>query len=387
MTSFDFDLKKTFAIFLGNAVSTLEQGHLEAHKVWLEAAAFLNGTDDDSLFTLVESLASQQSLADALAVAESWSKLRPHNATSHNSRGCLLAMSGRYVDALPCFRRAMECNANFPRLRKNLAAALIQCHGHGDESRALLEDAVKAEPHDSDTWTNLCIARCNGFDLDGALAAGQRAIELNPQSTDALNIYSLALKEAQCWDAAEKYARAVCDLSPGDASLRFNLSILELGRGDFQQGWRDYESRWQGPHASDNRWPVFPKPRWRGESLEGKTLLLWGEQGMGDLLQFCRFAPALAQQVHKAGGRLEWNSFPQMGGLLERSLSKHVDGFSTVGTVEALPEYDYHLPLLSVPLVLDVREETIPATPYLNPDVALVAFWKKRLAVDKRLKV
>jgi ADP-heptose:LPS heptosyltransferase len=108
---------------------------------------------------------------------------------------------------------------------------------------------------------------------------------------------------------------------------------------------------------------------------------------MGDLLQFCRLIPQLAERVHSESGRIEWNSFPQMGGLLTRSLGGYVDGFTAGGGVEALPRFDYHLPLLSVPFMLGLREETIPPAPYLYPDPASVTGWKARLAGEKRLKV
>ena len=111
----------------------------------------------------------------------------------------------------------------------------------------------------------------------------------------------------------------------------------------------------------------MPAPQWQGELLAGKTLLVWGEQGMGDLLQCCRYIPLLAARVHAQGGRVVWNSFPQMGALLARSLGSHVDDYSAGGGVETLPPFDYEIPLLSVPLVLGTLDDTLPGTvPYLQ---------------------
>jgi hypothetical protein len=220
------------------------------------------------------------------------------------------------------------------------------------------------------------------------LQAGERAIELAPESPLALNNYALALKEAQRWEEAERVAQRACDLAPDDAAMRSNLAMLQLVRGDYEHGWLAHEARWQGSIELGGARPSFPAPQWQGEPLTGKTLLVWGEQGMGDLLQCCRFIPLLAERVHAQGGRLIWNSFPQMGALLERSLAQHVDGYSAGGGVESLPRFDYEIPLLSVPLVLGTLDNTLPETvPYLHPEPADSAAWRARLAGERGLKV
>jgi hypothetical protein len=164
--------------------------------------------------------------------------------------------------------------------------------------------------------------------------------------------------------------------------------MIHLLRGNYADGWREHEARWDGSKELAGKRPVLQGPAWRGESLAGKTLLLWGEQGMGDLLQFCRYVPLLAERVHREGGRLAWNSFPQMGALLGRSLAQHADEFTLGGGVEQLPKFDYEVSLLSLPLLFDTREETIPSTvPYLQADPLAVDAWRQRLAGEKRLKV
>jgi hypothetical protein len=195
------------------------------------------------------------------------------------------------------------------------------------------------------------------------------------------------LKEAGRWDEAEGYALTATEFAPDEPTYRHNLSLLHLARGNYAQGWREHESRWVGSYELRDRLPALPGPQWNGERLDGKTLLVWGEQGMGDLLQFCRLIPLLAERVHRENGRIEWNSFPQMGGLLARSLGEHVDGFTAGGGIESLPRFDYHLPLLSAPLALELREETIPTAPYLRADPERTARWSERLADETRLKV
>jgi hypothetical protein len=109
---------------------------------------------------------------------------------------------------------------------------------------------------------------------------------------------------------------------------------------------------------------------------------------MGDVLQFCRFIPLLAERVHREGGRIVWNSFPQMGALMPRSFGEHIDAYSAARDIDALPPFDFELPLVSAPLMLDTRVESIPcAMPYLRADADLCAAWRARLAGESRLKV
>ncbi|AJY27243.1 tetratricopeptide repeat family protein (plasmid) [Burkholderia thailandensis 34] len=252
----------------------------------------------------------------------------------------------------------------------------------------LLERAIQVHPLDCNAWINLVIARRDAFDLAGALEAGRRAVELAPQNPRAHNNYALALKEAQRWEEAEAHSLSACRLAPDDASYRHNLSILHLVRGNYSDGWIAHESRWSGSSELRGALPLLSAPQWQGEPLAGKTLLVWGEQGMGDVLQFCRLIPLIAEKVHLEGGRIKWNTFPQLGTLLERSLGEHVDGFSVGGGIESLPSFDYHLPLISAARVLGVLETAIPApSPYLHADPCRTALWRTRFAEERRLKV
>ncbi|MBR8226364.1 hypothetical protein KDW50_32880, partial [Burkholderia ambifaria] len=136
------------------------------------------------------------------------------------------------------------------------------------------------------------------------------------------------------------------------------------------------------------RRPALPGPRWQGEPLAGKTLLVWGEQGLGDVLQFARFVAPLAERVHREGGRLAWNTFPQVGTLMQRSLGAHADAFSAGGSVDELPAFDYEVPLIGLPLMLGMETSTLgESVPYLHADRHARDAWRARLAGDGRLNV
>jgi len=353
-----------------------------------KARASLRGLDDDTLM-LLAARAKDASLAEeAVRLTAAIARLEPKRAAGWFAAGLALQFANRHADAVRPYRHALAICRTFANLRNNLATALIQINFDSSEILALLEETVASEPDNVSAWINL--GHLLPVDTDPArpLEASRRALALAPHSPLALNNYAMACKEAQLWDEAECAARTACQYAPNDASIRLNLSMTQLLRGNFAQGWADHELRWQGASELATGRPVFARPEWRGEPLAGRTLLVWGEQGMGDLLQFCRYVPMLAERVHRDGGRLVWNSFPHMGALFSRSVGTQCDLYCTGGQVENLPPYDYEVSLLSLPLIFGTEEATIPGpVGYLKPDPAAAARWRERLAHETRLKV
>ncbi|QQC65546.1 tetratricopeptide repeat protein [Paraburkholderia ginsengisoli] len=384
----DADTSSAFLNFLRDAAAARESASAATEAECLNAAAQLHPLDDASLASLIGSLLEQHRHADALELAAIIAQLDPHRAVAHFRIGYTLQMVNRHHEAVAPYRRALAIDPTLPQLRSNLAGALMLSGGDLSEQRALLESAVRDDPTNSDAWTNLTNAYRMSLELAPALEAGARAVQCAPHSPLAQNNYALALREAQRWNEAQQVATTAHALAPHDATMRSNLAMLQLMLGDYANGWVSHEARWDGSHELGGNRPRMPAPTWRSEPLAGRTLLVWGEQGMGDVLQFCRYIPTLAARVHREGGRLVWNSFPHMGALLARSLGGHVDEYCCGGEVETLPPFDYEMPLLSLPLLFDTREATIPAvSPYLFADAAARESWRKRLAGESRLKV
>ncbi|WP_436407649.1 tetratricopeptide repeat protein [Burkholderia seminalis] len=344
--------------------------------------------DDHAVATLTQTLVERGALADAVDLAVRHWHARPDSAQAAFNCGYALQIAGRHADALAPYLRTYELAPAWPSLKNNLALAIRLTNGDPDTEYALLEHALDDDPKDAHAWTNAVVTRLERLDLDGALDAATQAYALAPESPLVANNTATALKEAGQWDAAEAYARRAIDLAPHNATYRHNLSLLQLARGDFASGWRNYEARWDGSGELRGRLPVFAGPRWRGESLAGKTLLVWGEQGLGDVLQFCRYVPLLAERVRREGGRLVWNAFPVMGALLERSLAQHVDVYDIATQPDALPAFDFELPLMSIPWMLGLDGDTLATrTPYLHADRAATDAWRTALADETRLKV
>jgi hypothetical protein len=159
-------------------------------------------------------------------------------------------------------------------------------------------------------------------------------------------------------------------VKPDYDDVRWNESLTRLLLGQFRIGWRKYEFRWKGEMAWPRRHSGIPA--WLGEQpVEGRRVLVWWEQGLGDTLHFCRYVPMLAAK----GAIVTLEVQPPLKPLMES-----LPGCSVIASGEAVPACDFQVPLLSLPLVFDTVLETIPATvPYLKADPAKVDSWRERL--------
>src|SRR6266702_3119603 len=326
-------VSSAFLTFLRHAAAARQNSATEEAQ-WVDAAKQVHPLDDASLDSLTTALLEQNRHGDAIELAAIIAQLDPHRALTHFRLGYALQMTNRHADAIAPYRRALAIDPKLPRLRSNLAAALMLTGGDLSEQLALLESSVHDDPDDGNGWTNLANAYRMSMNVPRAIEAGARAVQCSPRSPLAHNNYALALREAQRWDEAEQAGQIACALAPNNANMRSNLGMVQLMRGDYAPGWPSHEARWDGSLELSGNRHAMPAPTWKGEPLGGKTLLVWGEKGMGDLLQFCRYIPMLAERVHRDGGRLIWNSFPQMGALLARSLGNHADDYSAGGGVD-----------------------------------------------------
>jgi len=376
-----------------NAANPANPAHANASasaKALMEqTAATLRALDDNALMQFVNSSKVDNRMHAAVCVTAAMTQLLPDRPGVYFAAGLACQLAGNHEAAIPFYRQAGRLNARYPNLRNNLAVALAFDDPMNAESAALLNAEVAENPQSRQAWTNLARLRPTDLDLKRLIHANERALELGPHDPPTLNNYSMMLKERQHWEEATHMAQEACKYSdPSDAVSRFNLSLLQLVQGDFANGWVGHELRWLGARELKSGRPKFQKPEWRNEPIAGRTLLVWGEQGMGDLMQFSRYIPLLAERVHREGGQLVWNSFPQMGNLLVRSFHGHYDLFSVGGPVDRLPPYDIEISLLSLPLLFNTRVETIPGpTGYLSPDPVMAASWRQRLSGERRLKV
>ncbi len=264
-------------------------------------------------------------------------RLEPNDAELLNGRGVVLLELRRPREALEAFDRL-------------LASTPDHCDALGNRANALLRLNRVAE----------------------AVVAYDRALELAPNNAPLFANRAAALRRLDRPHEALMSATRALAIKPDLAHARFVEAVARLSLGDFSAGWRAYEARWHvGWLASQRR--DYGAPLWLGEeSLAGKTILLHAEQGLGDTIQFARYAPLLAAR----GATIVLEVQPE----LHRLLSTMPGVAKVVARKSPLPRYDFHCPLLSLPLACGTTLETIPAdTPYLAPGEGDAAVWRARL--------
>jgi hypothetical protein len=206
-----------------------------------------------------------------------------------------------------------------------------------------------------------------------ALGYFDRALKLAPFTVELLINKGTALVALNRFAEALDCFSAAASVEPERAEAHYNASLVRLRLGDFAAGWRGYEWRWRKPDWAPSR-RNFSAPLWLGrEPIKGKTVLLHAEQGLGDTMQFVRYAPLVAGR----GARVILECQPELTALLG-----NVEGVAqVVARGETLPGFDMHCPLLSLPLAFSTMVETIPnAVPYITPPLPYLHKWVQRIA-------
>jgi Flp pilus assembly protein TadD len=318
--------------------------------------------------------------ANRLAAAEDYLRRAiaawPSDAAFHNNLCEVYRQLGRLDEAAECCHKALALAPNSPQLHNNLAVVLKQ-HGEFDLALKSFQRAIELNPTAGHCYYNLANCYSELHRLDLAEAAFQRAIELEPQSYDIHNNIANVLELQGKWSQSLDHLNESLRLRPDYANSHRNRALLNLLLGNFAEGWSEYEWRWQVPGV---KLPAFPRPRWQGESLEGRTILLCSEQGLGDAVQFIRYAP----MVQARGAQV----IVQCPGMLHRLLST-TPGIDHFAAAEGSPEmFDYFVPMLSLPGLFETRVETIPANvPYVFAEPDRIAKWGQELAAIEGFKV
>ncbi len=319
----------------GNALVDLQR--LEEALINYDRALALNPNDAPTHNNRANVLWGLKRRDDALKGYDQALALKPDDLSILKDRGAALLFSNRNDEALACFDRALALKPDDPYLMFKRGSALAELYRH-EEALTCFDQAFAVELGDADAFD----------DRGNVLAALQRHAE-------ALASYDQALT-----------------MAPESPEIHWNRGITLLRLGQFEQGWKEFEWRCK-LESSPVRQRGLVQPRWfGGEPIAGKTILLYSEQGYGDTIQFVRFVPLVAA----LGAKVILEVQPSLKNLLG-----DIDGASTViGLGEELPPFDFHCPLLSLPLAFNTRLETIPRpTPYLFAAKESVNAWNERL--------
>ncbi len=337
----------------------------------------------------------------------------PDHAFALNNRGNALHALGRHAEALTSYDRALALQPDYADALCNRGAALHEL-GRYDEALASCDQTIARQPDYAEAHSNRgntlkelkrygealeacdrAIALAPGFAgahsnrgnalyelnrFEEALAAYDRAIALQPDYAAALTNRSVALQDLRRFDEAlESCARAIA-VAPDYAEAHYQQAMFRLLLGDFGRGWAEHEWRWRSTRLAETR-RTFAQPLWLGaDDLRDKTILLHAEQGIGDTIGFCRYVPMVAERAARV--------ILEVPASLRELLGTLAGGAQIVSQGDALPAFDVHCPLMSLPLAFGTSLGTIPAeVPYLHASPQAAAAWRGRLGPEGRTKI
>ena len=364
-------LRPNYAEAYGNLGLALKsQGRTdEAIEAYRQAIA-LRPQYPEAHSNLGVALTEQGQLGAAIAAFGQAIALNPNLAESHSNLGNALRRNGQLDQAIAAYQRALSLRPGYPEAHSNLADALRDA-GRLEESIAAYHRAIALKPNYAEALSNLGNALRANDQLDEAIAVFRRAILARPNSAEIHSNLGVALTEKGLLDEAVVAFQQALDLDPRFAEAHFNLPYALLAQGKFRQGWEQYE--WQWTSKDNPQYRPFAQPLWDGQRFDGRTLLLHGEQGFGDTLQFIRYLPMAGDR----GGKI----ILEVPGSLKRLLSPIAGDCEIVASGEPLPAFDIHSALQRLPHLFDTTLANIPGqTPYLAADAEAAQRWRDRLA-------
>jgi tetratricopeptide (TPR) repeat protein len=300
----------------------------------------------------------------------------PDKATARKRLAEICLAGGRFDEAVANYQQLVRVLPNDEAVRNDMGIALAQV-GKLGEATACFQQALSLNPQYAKAHNNLGIVLAREGRLEEALARYRQSLSLNPDNAEAhYNLGNLFRDLGRLEEAQASYRQAI-RLKPDHADAQTNFAMTWLLLGDFEHGWPGYEWRWRTPGFACRN---FLQPPWDGSSLAGATILLHAEQGLGDTLQFIRYAPL----VKERGGVVIVECPATLLPLL--ASCPGIDQLIAYGT--PLPPFQTHAPLMSLPRLFGTTLATIPAAvPYVSVAPELREFWREKVSEVQGLKV
>jgi tetratricopeptide (TPR) repeat protein len=324
----------------------------------------------DALHMLGSVLIQTGRLESGVELIDRAMAIRPDHANALNNRGVVLMELRRFDEALASYDKALAIRPDYAEALNNRGNALRELN-RLDEALANYDRALAIKPDYAEALNNRGVALVELKRFDEALASYDKALAIRPDYANALNNRGVVLMELKRFDEAlANYDRALA-IKPDHAKALNNRGLASLLIGDFQTGWIGYENRWYTKEAPERNLKA-QYPIWRGESISGKRVIVYEEQGLGDIIQFSRYLKKLSE----LGAQVTFLVRREMHKLL-RSLDHTVH---LTDICDVSERFDYQCALLSLPLAFATTLETVPAeTPYLRAESERVRKWKDRL--------
>jgi tetratricopeptide (TPR) repeat protein len=391
---------------------SLETNHLDQAVEWI-ASAIKQSPKAEYLSSLGAALQRQGRRDEAVKAFDKAVQLRPDDAALWTSLGVVLEELKRPSDAVLCFQHALKLDPRHLEAAYRSAGLLHQL-GRLEEALVHFDLCDELRPHHVPTLGSRALVLrdlkrfeeylaggrrahtldrknaeiCNNIGdallllgrFEQALEWFDRAFKLRPSFRVALENKALVLRRMHRFDEVLATYHRIRSMDPTYAQAEFDLAHVNLSLGNFEAGWGKREARWRVPNFP-RALPDGPEPVWLGEeSIEGKTILIYSDEGLGDAIQFTRYVPMLAAR----GARVVLAVQDPLQPLLST-----LPGLSHCLAISAaaLPPVDFRCPIMSLPFAFRTTLETIPPTIRLLPPVDRVRAWEERLGPHDRLRV
>lgn len=360
----------------GNALQNLER--YEAALESYDHALAIQPNDAEAHCNRGVTLLSLKRPQEALESYDHALSIRPDYAEAFNYRGNALQDLKRYQEALQSYDRALAIQPDYAEALYNRSSALRRLKRF-EEALQSCDLALKIKPDYAESYNNRGNALQDLKRHEEALESYNHALKLKPDYAEAFYNRSSTLQDLNLHqDALESYACAL-KLKPNYAEARWNESLCRLLLGDYAQGWPGYEWRWK-VEPGINEAKRFTQPLWLGkENIENKTIFVHWEQGLGDTIQFCRYA----KQVAALGAKV----ILEVQAPLIPLLRNWGNEMTILEAGESPPDFDYQCPLLSLPLAFQTHLGNITSSSYLQSDRQKVEEWKTKLGESGKKKI
>jgi tetratricopeptide (TPR) repeat protein len=334
-----------------------EQGRFVDAEVSYRRALTIKPDYYEAHYNLGNTLREQGLFMDAESCYRRALTIKPDYYEAYYNLGNVLREQNRLAEAEASYRRALEIKSDSADAQNSLGN-ILQEQGRLPDAETCYLRALIIEPDYADAHSNMGIALKEQGRFMEAEASCRRALEINPDSSEAYGSLGEVLNDEGRLDEAIFFFDRALAMKPEKTEVAWNRALAYLLKGDLGHGFKEYEYRWLCPALKTRD---FRQPVWDGSRIEGHILLVHAEQGFGDAIQFARYLP-FAAKTSRAIVVLECQ--PELMSLLG-----NLEGVSRiVARGEQLPDFDFHIPLLSLPRIAGTTLETIPsACPYLSP--------------------
>jgi tetratricopeptide (TPR) repeat protein len=355
-----------------------EKGRHEEAIPFYRKALQLNPKLDEAYARIGLALQEMDQSDEAIGFYRKANQLDPNNFVALYGLGTTLQQKEEFDEAIICYKKALQIVPN-SKAYNNLAH-IMQKKQQFDEALTCFQKALELDPSYAQVHMSIGAVLYEKQQFDEALTCFQKALELDPSYAEAYCGLGSTLNEKKQLDESMACYHKALQLNPNSAEAHWNMSLAYLTLGNYRDGWKEYEWRWKVKdhlkYGCFHRPTDFTQPILNRLDAAGHTILIYAEQGLGDEIQFIRYAPLVAQ----CGAKVVMECHKELFTLFQSV--KGVNHIIVQG--EPLPGFDIQCPLLTLPLVFNTTlENVISEVPYLGINSSLIRKWGGKIQNNK----